>query len=135
MWKRTGILSICGLMGWSEPSRVVMVSCGAATIQVSGGWLSSALGESALRHPRELRTRSEQKTAETREGTPPSTTPSHPGHLEPCRPDSVRVKTVLLLSPVRTSPLLQPVAWLGAALTPPLPQTIAWLRGLLGGRG
>src|SRR5215467_8121935 len=66
MWNRTGILPICGLTGLLFASRVVIVSCGAATIQVSGGWLSRVVGARALRHPEPQKARKRQRAAPTR---------------------------------------------------------------------
>src|SRR5262245_64224009 len=66
MWNRTGILPICGLIGVLKLSRFVIVSCGAATIQVSGGWLSMVVGARALRHPEPQKARKRQRTAPTR---------------------------------------------------------------------
>src|SRR5262245_8881728 len=66
MWKRTGICPTFGRCGTPSGSRVVIVSCGAATIQVSGGWLSMVVGASALRHPEPQKARKRQRTAPTR---------------------------------------------------------------------
>src|SRR5215510_15145042 len=51
MWKRTGMRPTWGLMGTPEGSRSVIVSCGAATIHVSGGWSASVVGASDCRQP------------------------------------------------------------------------------------
>src|SRR5436309_5268346 len=66
MWNRTGILLMPGRMGLPLLSRTVIVSCGAATIQVSGGWLSSVVGARALRQPTPQNARKRQSTAPTR---------------------------------------------------------------------
>src|SRR5262245_38884680 len=66
MWNRTGILPICGLIGGLKLSRFVIVSCGAATTQVSGGWLSRVVRARALRHPEAQKARKRQRTAPTR---------------------------------------------------------------------
>src|SRR5262249_1710621 len=65
-WNRTGILPIWGRMGLFWASRVVIVSCGAATIQVSGATLSRVVGARALRQPTPQNARKRQRTAPTR---------------------------------------------------------------------
>jgi hypothetical protein len=55
-----------GRIGVFESSRVVIVSCGAATIQVSGGWLSSVLGTRVFRHPAPMKLKKRQRTTPTR---------------------------------------------------------------------
>src|SRR6266545_2261709 len=55
-----------GWIGLLLLSRVVIVSCGAATIQVSGGTLSSVVGARALRHPEPQNARKRQSTAPKR---------------------------------------------------------------------
>src|SRR5262245_43885178 len=69
-WNRTGILPTCGLTGSSRGSRVVIVSCGAATIHVSGGRFPSVVGASDFRHPAAETTRHKQRMA-AREGMTP----------------------------------------------------------------